>query len=192
MMKPFKNYQETQVIGEKMTLPVGAYLVEIKSAAIVTYGDAPETFEKLEICFDICEGEYKGFYANEYRQQQQEKRKWKGVLRLYLPKDDGSDKDEWNKRKFKSIFVALESSNPGYHFDWDEKKIVGLKAACVFRNEEWLFNGRTGWKTQPFKLISIDDYRENRYQIPDDKALKNKAEVIEFPDIYNDDDLPFN
>ena len=68
--------------------------------------------DSLEISIDVAEGEFKDFYATDYRGQNQEDKKWRGVLRLYVPKDDGSDMDEWTKSKLKAATNAVEDSNP--------------------------------------------------------------------------------
>lgn len=75
----------------------------------------------LVIAFDIAEGEQAGFYKRNYDSQTQEDKKWKGVYRLYCPKDDGTDQDNWTKRRFKTVMEAFESSNEKYHWNWDEK-----------------------------------------------------------------------
>ena len=75
--------------------------------------------------FDIAEGEYKDFFANDLKAQTGEDKKWKGVLRLWLPKDDGSDKDEVTKSILKGFVTSVEKSNPGYLFDWNEASLAG-------------------------------------------------------------------
>lgn len=67
----------------------------------------------------------------------------------YLPKEDGTEKDGWTASALKALIAAVEESNPGFHFDWDEKKLKDKVAGCLFRSEEWAFNGRTGWTTRP-------------------------------------------
>lgn len=54
----------------------------------------------LVVSFDILEGEHKGFFAADYKAQDQEDKKWRGTFRITLPKDDGSERDTWTKRGF--------------------------------------------------------------------------------------------
>lgn len=198
-MKPFNGYNETQVMTNRPKLPVGAYLVEIKKAEEKVYNFNGESFSKLEISFDIAEGEYKDFYADDYRSQSTEDKKWKGVLRQTLPKDDGSKEDEKSKRFFKTMIAAIEDSNTGYHWDWHEETLKGLKVGCVFQNQEWAFNGRCGWKAQPYSFISTESYKSGEFYMPADKPLTNKSpttimnqyNTYEEIESVSDTDLPF-
>ena len=46
---------------------------------------------------------------------------------MNIPKDDGTDLDNATIRKFKTDIIAIEESNPSFHWDWDEKKMVGCR-----------------------------------------------------------------
>lgn len=196
-MKAFEGYNETKVMTDRPVLPAGAYPVVIKAAKEKVYKGANGEFRRLEISFDISEGEFKGFFTDDYRSQNfnPEDQKWKGVLRLSIPSGDGSKNDETTKSIFKTNMTAVEESNTGYRWDWEEETLKDKNAVCVFRNEEWAFEGRTGWKAQPFKLISTEQYTSGKFKLPNDKPLTNKpasAPVSDnFEEILSDDDLPF-
>lgn len=122
------------------------------------------------------------------------------MLRQYLPKEDGTEKDGWTASALKALIAAVEESNPGFHFDWDEKKLKDKVAGCLFRSEEWAFNGRTGWTTRPYKLISVDAVRSGKFRVPNKKPLpENKRPVSldivpdsqDFTQVSDDEDLPF-
>ena len=195
-MKPFNNYAETQALSETRKLPKGGYIVRIMGAEVKEYSWG----QRLEISIDISEGEYKDFYAADYRSQTGEDKKWKGVLRLSVPTDDGSEKDDLTKRIFKGNIEAVEDSNSGYHWDWDEKKLKGKTVGCIFRNEEWEIGGRSGWKSQPYKFIPADKIRSGDFKIPDDKAKSSKTssgsvntDLSNFEEITTgNSDLPFD
>lgn len=192
MMKQPNNWNDVKPAAERQQLPKGGYVCKIMDAKVVTYGQAPDSFEKLEISLDISDGEFKDFYAADYRAQTQEDKRWKGVLRQYIPKDDGSEKDEWTKSSLKALTDAVEESNPGYHWNWDESSLKGKAVGCLFRSEEWEFNGREGWATRPFKPVAADNIKSGKFKIPADKPLKNKAQPL--PNTYEeiaDSDLPF-
>ena len=87
----------------------------------------------LEIAFEIATGEFAGFYRRNFDAQTQEDKKWKGIMRLYVPKEDGTDKDEWTKKTFKRATQAIEDSNPGYQWDWNEKGLKGKIVGCLSR-----------------------------------------------------------
>lgn len=191
-MKPIENFENIKPTVDREQLPKGAYIVEIKSAEEkTTLTNDGGSFSRLEISFDICEGDYQGFYENDYRSQIQEDKRWKGVLRLYIPKEDGSEKDEWTKRSLRNMTYAVEESNPGYHWDWDESGLKGKRAGCLFRLEEWEYNGATGWRTAPTKFIPVSAVREGRFKLPADKPLKNKPVPVESISDDGLGDLPF-
>lgn len=170
-MKPFSNYNETQAMTDSAKLPVGAYVCKIMGAEVKSYSWG----DRLEISIDIIEGEYTGFYATNYRNQTTEDKKWKGILRLSVPVDDGSDSDNLSKKMFKTAMVAIEESNSGYHWDWNESGLKGKVIGCIFRNEEWVYNGRSGWAAQPFKFITPEMVRSGNYTLPKDKPHKNNS-----------------
>lgn len=195
-MRKFNDWENVRAATERPVLPAGGYIVEIKNAKVVEYNGSNGSFERFEIALDICEGEFKDFYADDYRAQQGKDKKWKGALRQYLPKDDGTEKDEWTKSTLKALVTAIEDSNPGYHWDWDETKLRGKKVGCLFRNEEWEYNGKSGMKAQPFKFIAVEKIKSGKFTIPKDKLLNNNSAPADtssansYKDIP-DDDLPF-
>lgn len=195
MINKPRNWENVQAAAERRKLPAGGYLVKVIGAKVATYQtQTGGTVDKLEIALDIVDGEYKGFYNDDYKAQNQEDKKWKGVLRQYLPKDDGTEKDEWTKSSLKALTDAIEESNPGYHWDWDETKLKGKLAGCLFQNQQWSMNGRTGWKAQPFRFISADKIRSGKFEVPADKPLKGQetAAAASFPPAEEDEgDLPF-
>ena len=174
-MRPFNNYETTQTISARAQLPVGAYICRILKAEEKVYNSSKGEWHKLEISFDISEGEHKDFYANDYRAQSGEDKKWKGVLRMNIPTDDGSEADGWTKRSFKTNILAIEESNNGYHWDWNEAQLKGKTVGIVFRSEEWEYNGKRGWRTAPFKMVPAADVKSGNVKIPDPKPLNNKA-----------------
>lgn len=201
-MKAINNWDKVQAITDRPKLPKGGYVVEIKNARVqeFTRKDNSGTFERLDIALDIIEGEYKGFYQSDFNAQTQEDKKWKGVLRLYIPSGDGSDRDNLTAGILKASLEAVEDSNPGYHWDWDEKKLKGKKAGCIFRMEEWERDDRSGWKAQPFKFIDVEKIRSGEFKLPDDKPLKAGAKRsaplktnldVDFEELDDEADLPF-
>ena len=174
-MRPFNNYETTQTISARAQLPVGAYICRILKAEEKVYNSSKGEWHKLEISFDISEGEHKDFYANDYKAQTGEDKKWKGVMRMNIPSDDGSEADNWAKRSFKTNILAIEESNNGYHWDWNEAQLKGKTVGIVFRSEEWEYNGKRGWRTAPFKMVPAADVKSGNIKIPDPKPLNGKA-----------------
>ena len=168
MISRHNNWNEVKEFSDRQKLPLGAYVCKVKKAAV----QANEFGEQLCIVFDIVEGEFSGFYNDDYKANTSENKKWKGVLRQFLPKDDGSEKDEWTKRSFKGMTTAFEKSNPGYAWNWDENSLAGKLIGILFRNEEWEYDGKTGWAVRPFRAISVDKVRSDDFTLPNDKPLK--------------------
>lgn len=171
MIRQPKNWNDVQEFSERAKLPLDAYICKVKQAAV----QANEYGEQLCVVFDIAEGAQTGFYQREFAANTNDNRKWKGVLRVWLPKDDGTEKDEWTKSTLKGLTTAFEKSNPGYKWNWDERSLAGRMIGIMFRNEEWEYDGKTGWTVRPFKAMSVDTVRSGDYTLPKDKPLKNKS-----------------
>lgn len=177
MIKKPMNWENVQEIGERKALPLGAYVCKVKQARVQdnTYGS------QLALLFDVVEGEYAGFYNQDFTANTDPNKKWKGLLRVWLPKDDGSDKDELTKRIFKGFVTAFERSNPGYRWDWNENSLAGKTIGIMYRNEEWDYEGKHGWAVRPFKAISADTVRDGNYTLPKDKPLNNGSSATVTP-----------
>lgn len=190
-MKPFNGFESKKSAGARELLPAGGYVAKILDAVEVRY----DWGNVLLISFDILEGDYKDFFKKDHKDQDREDKKWRGAYRLTEPKDDGSEKDGWTKRTFGNAIWAIESSNPGYHWDWNEVALKDKVVGVLFRNREWEMNGNTGWTTECCSLTSADEIRQGKFRQPKDKPLKNKpAETASsaFAEISEDDgDLPF-
>ena len=190
-MKAFNNYETTVAASENKKLPAGGYEIGILGAEEKTY----DWGSVLEVKFDICEGEYKNFYTNQYKTSTVEDKKYKGVYRINVPKDDDSDMDEWTKRKFKRDIEAIEASNSGFHWDWDEKKLKGKKVGAIFFEKEYEYNGTRGFFTACHSFKSVNDITSGNFVIPKPKLLKETASsAFAFADPIeeiDDDSLPF-
>ena len=193
MIKKFGGYEPKKSSGgAREILPAGGYVAKIVDAKVeeTQYGD------RLIVAFDIAEGDYREFFKKDFDGNTNEDRKWRGVYRLNIPADDGSEQDGWRKRSFNNFAFAVENSNSGYTFDWDEKKLKGKLFGVLFRNKEWAFNGRSGWTTEACSATDAQAIRDGKYKVPKDKALDGGArfETTAAPAVAEDessDDLPF-
>lgn len=191
MINKPKGYDDAQTYSENRKLPAGGYVIEIKKAEVGTYDNGNQY---LQIAFDICEGEFKDFYVDQYNNSTFEPKQYKGRIRLGLPKEDGTEQDNWTLRNLKTNMVAIEESNNDYTWDWDETKLKGLKAGMLFRNKEYSYNGNNGFWTEPFKFFNVDKIREGKFEIPKDKLLSNSSEPTNIPkgfEAIDDDEIPF-
>ncbi len=189
MIHKFSGFEPARSQGGKETLPAGAYVVRITEATVKEYNWG----SVLIVAHDISEGEYAGFWQADH--DNSDSGKWRGNLRINLPKDDGSDKDEWTKRAFNNFIWALEESNPGYKWAWDEATLPGKELGVLYRDKEWAYNGRTGWTTEACSATSSPAVREGDVTLPKAKPLKSKNSVpagfavVHGPD--DESDLPF-
>ena len=171
MIRQPNNWDQVQEFTERAKLPLGAYVCKVNNVRVDVH-DANSA--QLCIAFDIAEGEYAGFYKRELAANTAANKKYKGVLRVWLPKDDGSEKDEWTKSTLKGLVTSFEKSNPGYKWNWNEQTLIGRMVGIQFRNEEWEYEGKTGWAVRPFRAISVDSVRNGTFTLPNEKPLKNK------------------
>ena len=190
-MKEFKGFKAERSGGRDI-LPAGGYVAKIIGARIDNF----DSYSKLVIAFDVDEGKFAGFFKKDFDNNTREDKKWRGTLRLTVPVDDGSEKDEWSKKAFGRAMWAVEKSNPGYHWDWDEGKLKGKTVGVLFRNREWDMNGNTGWTTECCAFDSAQRIRDNEFKMPKDKPLPTKSASANYggftPIIAEEsDELPF-
>ena len=192
-MKKPKGYDEAMIYTDRKRLPAGGYVVEIQAGVISKY---PSGDEYLDIVFDIAEGEYKDYYRDQFEESTLPDKRYKGHIRVNLPKDDGSEQDAYTLRRLKTAITAIEHSNEGYTFNWDEATLKGKTVGLLFRNKEYSWQGREGFWTEPFLFISADRVRSGDFEIPADKLLEPKQEERPIGtkrgfEAIDDNDLPF-
>lgn len=200
-MKRLNGYETATTITERERLPIGGYVLKILGVDYQTnsWGDV------ILLSFDVAEGDQKDFFARDYKAQSGEDKKWRGTYRLRVPKDNGSEDDEWTMRKFKTVISNFEESNPGFHWDWDEKKLKGKKIGALFNNKEYDFNGHHGFFTNCHSLVTVEKIQSGSFKIPDDTLLKKNDNngfpagstpvgdgFMNIPDSVIDEELPFN
>lgn len=197
MIKRFNDYEQTQAYGDFQQLPKGGYVMKILDARIENkgYGDY------IMIAGDVEGGEYHHYFAKNYKAQTGEDKKWRGNYLLNIPADDGSERDGWTKRRFKTFTEALEDSNPGYHFDWDETKFKGKMIGGLFNAREYeKSDGDTAWATNWGGVCAVEKIRDGSFTLPKDKPLRGRAQnaqpvtgsdgFMQIPDGI-DEELPF-
>lgn len=172
-IKRFNDYEKTQAYGDYQQLPKGGYVLKILGVEL----NENSIGQYVKISCDVAEGDYKGFFANDYKTQQSEDRKWHCNYLLNVPNDDGSQQDGWTKRRFKTFTEALEESNPGYHFDWDEQKFKGKLVGGLFNEREYEKNdGSVGKCINLAQICSVEKVRSGKFKLPEDKALSNSKQ----------------
>lgn len=192
-MQPFKSYETAKVIEETERLPVGGYILKILDAEETEFKNGGKA---LKVSFDIAEGEYKGFFANNYKSQTNEDKRWKGTLLMGIPVGDNSEQDNWKANAFKSNIAAIEESNKNYHWDWKEEDLKNKIVGAVFFNKEYDYNGRQGFFTACHSFRSVESIKNGKFKIPKDKLLNKQSNTftangVDFEDLGTDEDCPF-
>ncbi|MEG2374960.1 MAG: hypothetical protein RSB43_11220 [Niameybacter sp.] len=187
-MKKFDLYDKTSVMKHKEQLPVGGYACKVMEVKEIEYSWG----NVIVVSFDIAEGQYKDFYKNDYQDQEDGKKKWRGTYRLNIPNGKNPKADEYNASQFKSFIYAVEQSNSGYQWSWDEKTLKGKKVGLVFGEEEWEMDGRRGITVRPRYATKTEGVEDAK--VPKLKALKGGGTYTQTPTNSTEedgDDLPF-
>ena len=191
MIKKPNNWEGVQAASDRPKLPLGCYVCKIMGAVV----EDSVHGQVLSVRFDIAEGDQMGFYYKDYSSNTLPEKKWGGKKNVYLPLDDGSEADERTKSNFKAFLTAVEQSNAGYTWDWNEKSLVNKIVGVVMRNEEWDFLGKHGWKVRPFRFTAAENVRNGTAHCPKDKPLSSDAAEPTTPSAaytqVDNSDLPF-
>ena len=171
-MKQFNGFEDAQKNARytgSAKLPEGAYVANIMNVKYVP-GENGNS-DRIDIQFDIADGEYKGFFKKQYEENTQEDKKWKGKTSVYVPSDDGSERDGWTKNTFAKWTNALEDSNSKYKWDWDESKWKGLKVGLMFALTGNVIEGKEVTYTEVRYPLSVEDAKKPDIKIP---AIKKR------------------
>lgn len=163
-MKQFNGFEDAKKNAEysgSAQLPVGAYVAKIMGVRY-EQGEAENISDRIVVQFDIAEGEQKDFFKNQYAANDAEDKKWKGKATIYVPTDDGSEKDGWTKNTFAKWTNSFEKSNKGYSWDWDENKWKGKLIGLVFRKTGTVIEGKEITYTEVAFPIDVDTVREGK------------------------------
>lgn len=194
-MKQFSKFETAKIKTGSVfdPLPKGAYVLKILKAEEKPNNSGNGSH--IAVAFDISEGEYKDFYKRQFDADTNEDKHWPydGVHRLNAPDDDSP---QWMIDSFGTFIAALEDSNEGYHWDWNEKKWKGLVIGALFRIEQNENNGTVYDHTRPFWFRPAQAVRDGKFgRLPKDKLVTaaKKPAVDEFLPVPDGaaDDIPF-
>jgi len=161
-MKKFNNYDkalESAKYKGSAQIPVGAYVCKITNVREedVDWG------KRLVVAFDVSEGEHKDFFKKQFDESTDENKKWKGIARINEPTDDGSDEDDKKKKAFARWTNALEESNSGYSWDWDETKWKGKSIGIIFHQVGSNIDGKDIIYSEVSAPCPVSEVRENKF-----------------------------
>lgn len=153
-MNPIENYDKVTASGDFERLPAGGYVIKI------TECEERPTAEYLAITYDIAEGPYKDHFKDtdaEHVFSHQFIRSYKEKALIM----------------FKAFTNALEASNAGYKWDWNEKALKGKLLGVLIGEEEYENNRgevKIGMKVRAIR--SVDTIRRGDFKVPELKKLK--------------------
>lgn len=175
-------------------LPKGAYVIEFKGCRQEKNKNG--NGEHLTLPFDIAEGEYKGFYQNQYNNNSNEDKKWPfdAIHYLTIPQDDSPAYawDNWN-----TFFADLEDSNGGFVFSGDIKTLKGKQIGGKFALEQTESNGNIYDHTRLRWTCVADDVRSGDFgSMPKDKLISNNSTTMDTAGFMSipegtDEEVPF-
>lgn len=182
MQKPNEyDNVEAKVGGGDFPQPTaGGYVVKIVSAEEKLSKNGKNM---LVIGVDIAEGEFAGHYA-----ELSEKFNNDAHPKMYqLTEGD-------HVSYFKGLVTAIEHSNNGFKFDFDEKKLIGKRLGVNLREEE--YKNKDGQIKTILKIAyacSVEDARNGLKVLPVKPYVdKGSAPVATVPTTApQDSDLPF-
>lgn len=189
-MKQFKGYERKEQ-REYEQLPKGAYVIRLLNAKEEPNKNGAGTH--LKVAFDIAEGEFSGIYKRSFEADTREDKKWPADAVLYItcPNDDS---EQFVIDNFNKFMTAVEDSNEGYHWAWDETtlkdKLVGAKF-CIEQSE---YDGKIWDHTRAKWFISAQKVRDGKFgKLPNDKLIESKKDYgfVNVPENVADEEIPF-
>lgn len=192
-MKPIEGFKSEAPSFSFQMLPRGLYMAKILKVKID--GEAPD--QRLVLSLDITDGEYAGYYTNRYNADKerggQYEVRYKGNYAIQIPNQGNPRRQhyDWDVRSFSNAIWAIEQSNPGYHWDWNEAalkgKVVGINVrGGTYNDKPYTTIGR---------LESIQMIQDGTAKVMADARPRGEAQsagsATSGAVVVTDDELPF-
>lgn len=199
MIKPVANWDKVQADGGSFErLEAGGYVLQILN---VKQEVSEGGNNMLVLMFDIAEGESQGYFKRDHdrRKSFNSEAKWLGKHYMVLP-DVGQNESfkRMNEQRLKALTNAVEESNSGYQWNWDETTLKGKMVGGLFGREEYKGNdGEYRWSTKLRFFASLETIRTGKFNVPKDKPAKRDEPLMDAGftpidmAISADNDLPF-
>lgn len=174
-MKQIKDFDNVQPAGSFERPAADGYVCIIRHVE-----DHPDK-EFLHIEFDIAEGKFKGYAAETAERA--------GFWPLRCNRFYGQKGVSF----FKAFIEAVEATNKGYRWDWNEQSLVGKGVGIVFREEEYVArDGSIRKSIAPFEFKTAAQIREGDFTVPEPKKIP-AGTIMPAPATFVEDDteLPF-
>jgi hypothetical protein len=180
-MKKYDGYDGAEAFtGEFERLAPGGYVCVILKVVVEekNYGHL------MRIAFDIANGTHEGYYDRQFKRRKENNKeaKWPGMYYQTIKED--------SLQYFKGFMATIEASNPGFKWDWDEKKLVGKLFGGVFGEEEYLGNDNKARTAVKCMYVRSVEQIKAGVKVPETKRLEPDTQFgQEVP--FTDDDIPF-
>lgn len=188
MNKP-KDFDEVQEFtGGFETLPVGGYVCRIMKVEETTSKSGKDM---VNIYLDIAEGEHKDFYADKYKGDTREGKKWGCIFYQLVYDNEGK-----TNRGYKTLVTSVEKSN-NCKVAWGDgfcNSLKGKLIGAIFGEEEFEYTtgkhaGEIGTSIKCMEIRSVDTIRNGDFKVPALKTItKSVSSNIEPLD---ESELPF-
>ena len=170
MNKP-ADFDNVQAFGDYVALPAGGYVCRIMSVeeTAARASGAP----MIKISLDIAEGQFKDYFANQYRANTKADKKWSysAVVNQLIYDAYGNNS---TNRGFKTFITSVCESNPGFDVAWEgfsacfKGKLVGV----LFGRVEYVgTDGKNHWSTKALNFRSVKTIHDGTFVTPADKPL---------------------
>ena len=181
-MKRSNNWENIQESTSFKRLTPNGYIVKILNVE-----DYPEK-EYLKIYFDIVKGDDKGYFKKQYDGDTRKERKWPNAgtfIRSY--KDSAAS-------MFKGFTNAIERSNKGYQWNFDEKTLVNKVVGLIIADEQYQNQkGQVRVRNYVAAVRSVETIEKGEYEIPALKELTTTKTttapandpIPDFGDVFN-------
>lgn len=138
--------------------------------------------EYLKIAFDIADGDAKGMIKAAFDEDTRTDKKYPATGILIRSYKKAAE------RFFAAFITAVQKSNPGFKWDFDETKLVGKLFVANFGEEEYLSNdkddnGKVVIKTS-FKCVeprSTQALRDNKIKVKEKKVIEESDTATHTP-----------
>ena len=168
---PSFNKNNRRKTGSYKPLPKGAYVIKIMNAK---EGEWQDGRKRLEISFDIAEGDYAGFYKKQWESSRETNPAavwpYDAVYSVNIP--DGTDERTQNNWDY--FFVDVMDSNGGFEYGGDPKTLKGKIVGGKFRiRQKKANNGKVYDHTEMAWSCTVESVRDGKAleYLPEDKMV---------------------
>ena len=165
-MRHIDNWENIQESTPFQRLAPGGYICAIKNVK-----DVPDK-EYLELEFDIVKGDDKGYFTKQYQNDTRNPKSWpnSGIIRRSY-KDSAAS-------MFKGFTNAIEKSNKGFHWNWDEQALKNKYFGAVIGDEEYINSkGQKRIRNNVVAVRSVETIESGDFKIPELKTVDNNRVI---------------